>query len=158
MGFIQTKLIPFTNLNIQDKELIIRMLNFEDKLFLSEYGQNILREYGQNFISLEGSKTIQRITLNNFGFESDSSDLEIYRTIFSHYYKSAQDYDKEILNAVYYMRENRCLYYTSQIINLGDQIPNSNIYELDGRTQTDLYSIIKSKNYEKTIIGAFSMS
>jgi len=133
------------------------MLNFEDKLYFSNEGQQIILD-NNNLVSLEGSKIIQRITLNNFGFESKDYDLDIYRKIFSYYYKSSIDYDKEILNSVYYMRENRCLYYTSPKINVGDIIPDITIFDLDGINKVNLHTIIKSGDYDKSIIAGFSMS
>jgi hypothetical protein len=134
------------------------MLKYEDKLFLSDIGQNFLNEYGSNTTSLEGSKSLQRKTLNNFGFESRDLDLENYRSIFHHYYKSFEDYDKEILDSVYYMRENKCLYYKSKPLEKNQIIPNVNIYGFDGKTQYDLHQLIIKKNYNKTFLAAFSLS
>ena len=65
------------------------MLKYEDKLFLSETGQTFLNEYGNNTTSLEGSKSLQRKTLNEFGFESTEYDLSNYRKIFHYYYESS---------------------------------------------------------------------
>jgi hypothetical protein len=155
---IKNNLISFEKTHIKDRDLILRMLKYEDELFLSNEGQNFLHQYGMNTTSLEGSKSIQRKTLNNFGFESTEQDLKKYRTIFQHYYKSSFDYDSDILNSVYYMRENKCLYYKTKPIELGIQIPNTNVYGLDGITQYDLHQLIRSKNYSKTILAAFSLS
>lgn len=155
---IKNNLISFDETHIGDKNLILKMLKYEDELFLSEQGQQFLADYGKNTKSLEGSKSIQRITLNNFGFKSTEQDLKKYRTIFHHYYKSSLDYDPDILNSVYYMRENKCLYYKTKPLELGVQIPNVNIYGLDGITEYDLHQLIRSKNYSKTILAAFSLS
>ena len=103
---VQNNLISFEKSYIEDKNLILQMLRFEDKLFLSNEGQNFLNEYGSNITSLEGSKSIQRMTLNHFGLESTDTDLAVYRTIFHHYYRDSTDYDPDVLNSVYYMREN----------------------------------------------------
>lgn len=155
---LDINLIPFDKSQIENKSLILKMLKFEDDYYLSDEGQQFLKDYGKNTTSLEGSKSIQRLTLNEFGFESKEKDLKNYRSIFNYYYNSPNDYDKDILNSVYYMRENRCLYYNTKPIKIGDIIPNVNIYKLDGKTTTDIYSILKEKNYDKTIIGAFSLS
>jgi hypothetical protein len=151
-------LIPFDISIIKNKELILNMLKHEDELFLSEEGQNFLNEYGNNITSLEGSKSIQRQILNNFGFESQDSDLKNYRSIFDNYYNSSKDYDADILNSVYYMRENRCLYYKSEPLKINQEIPNVDVYGLDGETINDLHLVIKSKKYDKTILAAFSLS
>lgn len=155
---IENKLIPFDLEYIQNKQLILSMLEYEDKLFLSKEGQQFLSEYGSNTTSLEGSKSIQRKTLNNFGFSSTDTDLSNYRKIFHHYYVSSTEYDPQILNSVYYMRENRCLYYKSKPLEINTIIPNLNVYGLDGETQYDLHQLIKTKNYSKTILAAFSLS
>ena len=155
---IKNNLISFEEIHIADKDLILRMLRYEDALFLSKAGQTFLHEYGMNITSLEGCKSIQRMTLNNFGFQSMESDLKRYRTIFHHYYKSSADYDSDILNAVFYMRENKCLYYKTAPIELGVQMPNTNVYGLDGMTSYDLHQWIRSKNYSNTFVAAFSLS
>jgi hypothetical protein len=155
---IKNNLISFNETHIMNKELILKMLKYEDELFLGNNGQQFLADYGENTTSLEGSKSIQRMTLNNFGFGSTEEDLKKYRTIFHHYYKNSLDYDSDILNSVYYMRENKCLYYKTKPIELGIQIPNTNVYGLDGTTQYDLHQLIRSKNYSKTILAAFSLS
>ena len=81
------------------------MLKYENEYFLSEKGQNFLNEYGNNVTSLEGSKSIQRLTLNKFGVESKESDLKNYRSIFNHYYNSPTDYDKDIKFSLLYERK-----------------------------------------------------
>lgn len=155
---VNNNLISFEEIHIADKKLILEMLKFENDLFLSKSGQQFLNEYGNNITSLEGSKSIQRRTLKNFGFKSTDDDLKKYRTIFHHYYKSPYDYDTQILNSVYYMRENRCLYYKTKPLEINQIIPNLVVYGLDGLTQYDLHQLIKSKNYSKTILAAFSLS
>lgn len=155
---LEKKLISFGQTQILNKELILKMLKYEDKLFLSDSGQKFLNEYGNNTTSLEGSKSIQRRTLNNFGFESTDLDLNNYRKIFHHYYNDSENYDLDILNSVYYMRENRCLYYKSPPLKKNQIIPNLNIFGLDGLTHYDLHQLIKSKNYDKTFLAAFSLS
>lgn len=155
---LEKNLISFDLTYIKNKQLILSMLEYEDKLFLSKEGQQFLSEYGLNTTSLEGSKSIQRKTLNNFGFNSSDTDLANYRKIFHHYYVSPTEYDPQILNSVYYMRENRCLYYKSKPLEINTIIPNLNIYGLDGKTQYDLHNLIREKNYSKTILAAFSLS
>ena len=101
----------FIENDILNRELILKILKYEDDLYMSSQGQEILKDVGKNNIfSLDGSKTIQRMTLQHFGYSSTSKDLAFYRTIFHHYYNSPTDYDKEILASVFYMRENRLLY------------------------------------------------
>jgi len=155
---IKDNLIEFTQEDINNKELMIKMLTYEDKLFLSDDGQKFLKDYGSKITSLGGSKSIQRYVLNSFSFSSTNEDLKIYRTIFHNYYNSPTDYDKDILKSVYYMRENRCLYYTSKPLEKGQIIPNTNIYDLNGQDTYNLHELIKSKNYDKTFVAAFSLS
>lgn len=148
---------PFTENHVLDKQLILKMLQFEDDTFLGSQGQQFLKDYGDKITSLDGSKSIQRLTLNNFGFSSTDKDLNHYRTIFHHYYNSPTNYDKDILGAVYYMRENRCLYYTSPKLKIGDTIPNLFVQNLDFNYM-GLHNIINTHNYNLTFIAAFSLS
>ena len=48
--------------------------------------------------------------------------------------------------------------YKTKPIELGIQIPNTNVYGLDGTTQYDLHQLIRSKNYSRTILAVFSLS
>lgn len=149
--------MEFTQSTIADRQLILEMLKFEDQLYLSPQGQDILKQFGKNTTSLEGSKTIQRMTLNHFGYQSNDDSLSAYRRIFHHYYQSSTDYDKEILSSVYYMRENRLLYYTSPEIKIGDQIPNTTLYTTTPEsTPIDLHTLVKKHNIK--IIASFSLS
>ncbi len=155
---LEKNLISFDESHIKNKELILKMLKFEDELFLSEQGQQFLNDYGNNILSLEGSKSIQRKTLNYFGFESKNSDLKNYRRIFHNYFKSSTNFDSDVMNSVFYMRENRCLYYKSPQLEINEIIPNIGIYDLDGKTQYELHELIRSKKFNKTFLAAFSLS
>jgi hypothetical protein len=155
MGVIKIKYKNFTFNDIKNKELILQMLKFEDELYLSDKGQEIMIDHGNNITNNLGSKAIQRLTLNNFGYLSDDENLSIYRKIFSYYYNSPKEYDEDILKSVYYMRENRILYYKEKSITIKSKIPNINIYKSDGKTLTDIYTNLNSKF---SLIAAFSMS
>jgi len=144
--------------DIKNRELILDMLKYEDTLYLSNEGQSTLRNYGSNFSSLESSKIIQRQTLEKFNFCSSEESLKNYRKIFQHYYRSSIDYDNEILQSVFYMRENRCLYYTEPELIIGDKLPDVELFNLDGTTKNNLYDILDKKDYNNCIIAAFSLS
>jgi len=158
MKLTTSNLVSFTHDIIKNKSLILKMLKYENDIFLSDTGQTFLRNFGYKTTSLEGSKSIQRHVLQRFGFLSSDDDLKIYRRIFHHYYNSPVDYDKDILKSVFYMRENRCLYYTSKPLYDGEIIPNINIFNLNGSDEISLHELINSKQYDKTIVAAFSLS
>jgi len=157
MGVIKIKYKNFTFDDIKNKELILQMLKFEDKLYLSDKGQEIMIDHGNNITNNLGSKAIQRLTLNNFRYLSDDENLSIYRKIFSYYYNSSNEYDEDILKSVYYMRENRILYYKEKSITIKSKIPNISIYKSDGKTLTDIYTNL-NLNSKFSLIAAFSMS
>ena len=116
----------FTQNDIENRNLILKMLQDEDNCYLSTEGQNVIKDLGRaNVFSLNAAKTIQRQILEKYGFESDDESLATYRTIFQHYYNSSLDYDKDILSSVYYMREN--IYYTSKKIEVDDIIPDTEL-------------------------------
>lgn len=149
----------FTKNDIVNKDLVIKMLQYEEMLTKSEYGQNLYKNIlNSPLISLNVEKTINRLTLDKFGFNTTDDDVNMYRTIFRTYYSSPFDYDKDVLDSVHYMRENKCVYYKVNPLNVGDSLPNCTIYNLDGRTQIPLHDIIKKKDFNYTLIGAFSLS
>lgn len=156
---ILLNLRPLTIDIIKDKNFILEMLKFEDEYYFSNEGQSIMADIGKNNIfSLDAVKTIQRITLNHFGFSSTDEDIALYRTIFQHYYTSPLQYDKDILSSVYYMRENRLLYYTSPQLGIGDNAVDTPLVELDGITETTLFNIMNEQPMRKTVVCAFSLS
>ena len=152
-----TNLISFTDKHIENKELVINMLKYEDSLILGDTGKKIFKSNVFEKYNLETVYIFHRLTLNNFNFESTDDSVENYRKIFSHYYKSPSDYDKDVINSVAYMRENRCVFFTSVKLNIGDIYPDCKLFELDGKTKVSIYDKI-NKDDEFTIIGAFSNS
>jgi len=151
---------PFTESDLLNRTLVIEMLKYEDQLINDEqFGQEIYKnEFNGKGTSLDPQFIIQRSVLDNFGFDTTDESLLRYREIFRTYYKSATDYDKEVLDSVTYMRENRCVYYTSPVIKVGDKIPDVNLYKLDGKTVMGLHKDILNKESEKTLIMSFSTS
>lgn len=159
MGVLKgkNKLLLFTEDHILDKKLIIEMLKYEDSIYLGEKGKEIYtNELYRPTISLDPEYTINRLVLLNFGFNTNDESVENYRKIFSYYYNSPIDYDKDVLSSVTYMRNNKCVYYTQQIINIDDTIPNCQLYKLDGEI-TNLFDEL-GKDYNYAFIGAFSGS
>jgi hypothetical protein len=131
--------IPFTEETIKDRDLILKLLRYENEIILGEDGKKIYTDLTYKpRTSLFPEYTIHRKVLSNFGFDTSDESVENYRKIFSFYYQSPTEFDKEVLDSVVYMRENKCVYYTSPIINVGDVIPDTSIYQLDGTTKTTI--------------------
>lgn len=149
--------VPFTEKELNDRELILKMLKYEDSLMLSdqiiEYYKNPLNDTRK---TLNAFYSTHRLVLEKFGFDTSDESVSIYRQIFSTYYKSPYEYDKEVMNAVVYMRENKCVYYTSQIINVGDKLPDCNVLKLCGKENISLYETMGDADY--VFVGAFSTS
>lgn len=122
MGIIKNAIdvIPFTLNHVRDKTLLIKILNAEETLWKSDFGQNAHRNKFN--WGLEDQKSIQRENLFNHGFTNDDESLAVYRRIIDTYYNSPWDYDKDIMNSVHYFRENRLLYYKTKEIIKGDNI------------------------------------
>lgn len=156
---VKDKINPkFAQNDIKNRDLILKMLHDEDEYYLSTEGQNIIKDLGRaNVFSLNAPKTIQRKILEKYGFESDEESLATYRTIFQYYYNSPLDYDKDILSSVYYMRENRLLYYTSKKLGVDDIIPNTELLEINGDSKS-LFDILDEEPNKITILAAFSLS
>ncbi len=153
MGKITKKLTSFSLEHLQDRNLILRMLKYEDDTYKGKYGQDVFKQNEEILIS---QLIIQRHVLKYFNFNSDNISLENYRKICEYYYHGPTDYDEEIMNSVLYLRENRCLYYTTPSLHVNDTYPNCDIYNLDGTTKTDLYK--EMQGYDKVLVAAFSMS
>ena len=151
-----TKLVPFTKEHLNDRNLIIKMLKWEDKTLLGEEGQCVYRnKYNKH---LQPHFAVQRQVLRHFGFDPCDESLKNYREIFRTYYNGPEDYDKEVLDSVVYMRENRCVYYTSPIIDNGDILPDCRLFCLDGKTETSIHKILDEGGYQSCVVGAFSTS
>ena len=148
----------FTLNEVKNRNLVIEMLKYEDSLIHGETGQEIYKNpLYKPRVSLLPEYSIHRLVLSKFGFTTSAEDVKNYRSIFRNYYHSPDDYDQEVLSSVTYMRENKCVYYTEPIVNVGDQIPNCPIYESDGITQTTLYDQL-GQNFQYAFIGGFSNS
>jgi hypothetical protein len=154
------KLKPFKMTDVKNRDLILKMLKYEDSIITSEVGQSIYRnKVNEALFSIEPQLIIQRMTLKHFGFDTDDDSGSNYREIFRNYYKSPTNYDKEVLQSVTYMRANRCVYYTQPIIKVGDKIPNVELYDLDGKTKLDLHKdILKEGDFNYAFMCAFSTS
>lgn len=151
--------IPFTIEHIKNKQLVIKMLNYEEEITKSKEGQSMYHNpLNRPLVSLTIEKAIQRIVLTKFGFDTSDKSLTNYRTIFKNYYESPENYDKDVLNATHYMRENKCVYYKSLPLEIGQKIPDCKLYHMDGKTETTLYNIIDNKQSNHTLIAAFSLS
>ena len=149
---------PFTEEDIRNKDLIIKMLKFEDSIILGPMGASI---YANPFynprISLEPYYAMHREVLTHFGFDTQDYSVDNYRKIFSHYYKSATEYDNEVLSSVTYMRENKCVYYTKPEIKVNDIIPDVALCDLDGQRKTTIAETL-GNDFDYAFVAGFSSS
>lgn len=158
MGLIDEDLIPFTKDHVLNRDLVIKMLSYEEEYTRSKEGQALYRDkLNRPRISLDVEKKINRHVLIHFKFDSTNDSLEMYRSIFKNYYQSPTQYDAEVLNSVHYMRNNKCVYYDKPIIQIGDTIPNCRLFETNGQ-ETTLYDVIDKENSHRTFFAAFSLS
>lgn len=148
---------PFTVQHIKDKSLVIKMLQYEEKLATSSWGQAQYRSHDST-VSLDTEHLFNRKTLTEFGFDTSDTSVGNYRSIFRHYYNSATDYDTDVIGASYYMRNNRCLFYKSKPLAMGDTLPDCPLYKLDG-SSTSLYEALNGdKRWDSGLVCAFSSS
>jgi hypothetical protein len=146
----------FTNQTLLDRNLIIRMLKYEDTLILGKIGKNIYTNATyQVSESLFSEYVVHRIVLDHFGFDTTDQSVLNYRNIFKTYYRSPFDYDKEVLQSVSYMRENKCVYYTEPDINLGDVLSDCKLKTLEGDDTSITESLGK---FKLAFIAGFSDS
>ncbi len=154
----QGQLRPFTPTDVRKRDLVLAMLRYEDSLFLGSRGQALFKDTSFEHLSnLETYYTFHRATLAKYGFQTTDKDVEMYRTIFRTYYNSPTEYDAEVLNAVCYMRENKCVYYTDPPLIVGDPAPDVALATLEGASTT-LHAILKELPHKYVFVGAFSNS
>jgi hypothetical protein len=151
-------LIPFTKDHVKNRELIIKMLQFEDEYGKSRDGQNLYRTKLLLPHTLKPIYAIHKHVLNHFGFDTSDLSVKNYRKIFSYYYKSPTEYDKDVLDSVYYMKNNKCVYYQKPTPKIGDKFIDCNLLCIDGTTKIRLFDILKDEKFKYAFIGAFSSS
>jgi len=164
MGVINDNviLIPFTIDHVRNKSLIIRILNSEEALWKSEFGQNAHKNKFN--WGLEDQKSIQRENLFTNGFMNDDESLAVYRRIIDTYYTSPWDYDVDVMNAVHYFRVNRLLYYKTHAIGNGENIKvqceTPMLFSLCGKYISTISEELRKvdKNWHHGIIHSFSRS
>ena len=84
------------------------MLKFEDSVVNSDLGNSIFNyDSYEHFTCQEAMNCIHRHVLNNFGFSNKDDDIFNYRQIFSNYYKSQFDYDKDVISLFTCIKENK---------------------------------------------------
>lgn len=154
------KFQPFTKDHVNDRDLVIKMLKHETGIATGEWGQQRYRDPGSGTsVSLDNEYAFNRRTLHDFGFNTSDEDVLTFRTIFKNYFKGPDDYDKEVIDSSYYMKNNRCVYYQAEPLANGDLLPNCRLYKLDGTTATDLHSAIRgSSGASRGLICAYSNS
>jgi hypothetical protein len=115
----------FGDQQLANRDLVIQMLRWESEFMCSPEGQARYKtpNSGQ-FTSLDNEYAFNRRVLREFGFTTNAESVANYRRIFRTYFRSATDYDREVINASHYMKNNRCVFYTTPEIQIGDTVPD----------------------------------
>lgn len=141
----------FGECELHMRELVINMLTWESEYMCSPEGQNRYKAKGSGqFTSLDNEYSFNRRVLREFGFSTNDISVSNYRRIFQTYFRSPYDYDVEVINASHYMRNNRCVFYTSPELQIGDQIPNVPLLTLKSKNIT-LYDAINNYSMDQQI-------
>lgn len=152
------ELKPFTEEDIKNKNLILSMLQFEDQIGKSdEIGKMFQIDSYMGRTSLNVIHAIHRMTLDHFDFDTSNKSVENYRKIFLHYYNSPTDYDEDVINSVYYMKNNKCVFYTQPELKVGMKLKNCSLYESNGITKKMLFDILEN-DFSYAFLCAFSNS
>jgi hypothetical protein len=156
--------IPFRQQHVADRDLVLRMLKYEDALLLGKTAsQMYLSALYLPRQSLTVEKTVQRIVLRAHGFDASPESAQNYRAIFRYYYRSPTDHDKNVLASVPYMRENKLLYYTSPEIQVGQCVSNQlaacSVHRCnDNEPPMSMLKAVHSMQCATVFVGAFSGS
>lgn len=158
MGRNECKIkINFSLDHVKNKDLVIEMLRFEEKYNNSKEGQLIYKTKMNNTsATFFSNETISRKVLSHFGFNTSNESLEAYYNIFRTYFKSPFDYDKDVINSSFYMRNNKCIFYTMPELVAGDKMKNCNLLTLSGDPMT-LFDVLP-KDFNYCFVGGFSLS
>ncbi len=154
----------FTDTQLHDRDLVIRMLTWESAMMCSEAGQARYKQEGSGqFTSLDNEYAFNRMVLRNFGFATDDSSVANYRRIFRTYFRGPDDYDKEVIGSSHYMRNNRCVFYRTPEIRCGDTIPDVPLLTPDSQNTTlydaiNNYQLENCSEWSRLFICAFSNS
>lgn len=149
----------FTLNDVNNKELVILMLKYEEQLTKSNYGQSLYKnELNNPYTSLTVEKALNRLTLKHFNFDTSDASVENYRLIFKTYYSSPSNYDQDVINSSFYMRNNKCMYYKSKKLNVGDLIVDCQLYNLDGINKMSIHDILHKNEFNYAMLCAFSLS
>ena len=149
----------FEKKDVNNKDLVIEMLKYEEQITKSDYGQSMYKNMlNRPLISLTVEKSLNRLTLSKFGFDTSDENVEMYRTIFRTYFKSPSNYDKDVINSVHYMRENKCVFYKAPILEINDVSPNVILHDYISLTKQTLHDIMTESKANYTITAAFSLS
>jgi hypothetical protein len=143
--------------DISDRTLVIAMLTNETAFASSNKGTKLFLSNPDRTKNFKSEHTIRCTVLRAFGFAPSAESLAVYDRIFLHYYKSATDYDHGVINAAYYMKNNRCKFYLSLRLDKGDtmiNVPLKNTVDQD----TDLFSEIDDQSTPLVMVCAFSTS
>lgn len=127
MGVVAKKLRVFAATDVADRSLMMLMLKFEDNLFFARHKQEGVDASWEHFTTRKFQLSNQRKTMIHFGFEPSDESIETYHTIVDRYQN-----DLDVLSKVYYLRENRLLYYRSQALSVGDTAPLFSIFDVSG--------------------------
>jgi hypothetical protein len=145
-----------TKKHIHDEDLVIKMLKHEEILAKGDFGKKLYtNELNNPLTSLTCEKTLNRKTLSDFGFKNDDESVEMYRSIFRTYYKSPTNYNKNVIDSSYYMRGNRCVFFTSKKLRLGDELPDCELFTIENKSLS-LHDIIDEDKI--TVVAGFSLS
>jgi hypothetical protein len=149
---------PFTNDHVKNKDLVIEMLKYEEVYNNGPEGQMLWKtKLNKPSTTLNVIYAIHRVVLNFFDFDTSDESVETYRTIFLSYYNGPHDYDKDVIGAAFYMRNNRCVFYDRPELNLGDKMPDCNILTLNGEP-INLLNVLEKHDFQYAFVGGFSNS
>jgi hypothetical protein len=145
----------FTEKHCKNKTLVIQMLECENEYIKTQEAKQMYRSYKGNL--LYAFYSMHRYVLNHFGFNTSDKSVMNYRKIFKTYYNSYNDYDPDVINSVFYMKHNKCMFYNAPIIGIGQYIINVPLLTLYNE-KTTLLDEINKIHFKYLFIGAFSMS
>jgi hypothetical protein len=159
---------PFEPEDGRNKELVLKMLVYEDSLIHGKEAQEAyraFRAFGHHSMDVE--RMTARQTLAHFGYDTGDESLKLYREINRLYRDEDGRLDPEIRASVTYLRANRLLDYVHPPLVLGQAFPDPLVHLYEPLIYSFDYHVLENplrlsdvfdRTKDQRIIGAFSSS
>lgn len=134
-----------------DEDTVVKLLEKESFYRKSEAFQDLYdrMEYYKGSADEFVETTIQKLVLQEFGFNPSDENLAGYRMIARKFGDS-----ERVINSAFYLKYN--IMKDAPIVKLGEYVCNVSLFGLDDNVETDLFSFLNSDRPTVILAGSIS--